>query len=535
MIDTVWSPGRNLSSTMGESIRQDPARWNARTRRDVLAGGLAGAAGALLAACSGETVRHAVATKPAGSDIGAIDHIVFLMMENRSFDHYFGSYPGVRGFGDRAASGVFDQAWAAAPASNAGRLLPFHLDIAQTNASCTFDLSHEWAAQHAAWNNGAMDRWVATHTLPQYEGPDHGPLTMGHYTRADLPFHYALADAFTLCDGYHCSVLGPTHPNRLFALSGTIDPAGEAGGPVVATQEGPGIQYSASWETMPERLQTKGVSWKVYNPAGPTYQPDSPLVMEFSDNILLYFKQYSEPASQLHQLAFTPTFPDTFTADVASGELPQVSWIVPPIGFDEHPPAPPQLGAWYMHQVIQTLISNPKVWAKTALFIMYDENDGFFDHVAPPTPPAGTPDEFLTAARLPEAAAGIRGPIGLGMRVPMLVVSPFSRGGYISSEVFDHTSQMRLIEERFGVQAPGISAWRRKTTGDLTSTLGAVATTTLPGLPATSRTDPVIATQCTTLQTTLEVNSPTPSYPIPATQQQPTQERGRAKRRSTNA
>ncbi len=446
---------------MGESRGHVPWHANPRTRREVLAAGFAGAAGAVLNACAGSTLRHAVATKPAGADLGAIDHVIFLMMENRSFDHYFGTYPGARGFDDAAKAGVFDQAWASGPASNGGKLLPFHLDIATTNASCTFDLSHEWAAQHAAWNHGSMDQWVATHTQAQYEGPDHGPLTMGYYTRADLPFHYALADAFTLCDGYHCSVFGPTHPNRLHALSGMLDPTGAGGGPQVETSESPQTKFSVSWETMPEVLSSAGVSWKVYNPVGPNYQPDSPAVMIFSDNILLYFKQYADPSSALHQQAFSSTYPDTFAADVASGDLPQVSWIVPPIGFDEHPPAPPQLGAWFVHTVIDTLISNPAVWSKTALFVMYDENDGFFDHVAPPTPPPGTPGEYLTASVMPESAAGIAGPIGLGFRVPMWVVSPFSRGGYICSETFDHTSQLRFLEQRFDVKAPNISSWRQ--------------------------------------------------------------------------
>ena len=113
--------------------------------------------------------------------------------------------------------------------------------------------------------------------------------------------------------------------------------------------------------------------------------------------------------------------------------------------------------------MIGTLVSNPEVWAKTVLFIMYDENDGFFDHVPPPTPPPGTPGEFLTVDPLPASAYGVAGPIGLGFRVPMLVVSPFSRGGYVCSDIFDHTSQLRFLETRFGVQAPNISAWRRKT------------------------------------------------------------------------
>jgi len=200
-----------------------------RTRREVLVAGMAGAFSLALAACGGETARKAAGVAPAGSDLGAVEHVIFLMHENRSFDHYFGSYKGVRGFDDHPAAspGVFAQSW---PGGSASTLLPFHLDTADSNAECTFDLSHEWSAQHMSWNEGQMDRFVTTHTLPRWEGPQNGVLTMGYYTRSDLAFWYALADAFTIADGYHCSVMGPTHPNRLHALLGLWIPrAGRAG------------------------------------------------------------------------------------------------------------------------------------------------------------------------------------------------------------------------------------------------------------------------------------------------------------------
>ncbi len=293
---------------------------------------------------------------------------------------------------------------------------------------------------------------------------------MGYYERQDLPFYYALADAFTIGDNYHCSVLGPTHPNRLMALSGTVDPTGHAGGPVLETSSSPDVIYSAHWDTIPEVLEDAGVSWKVYNPTGSIYLP--PFFEQhgiLSDAILPYFAQYKNPSSALYQKAFLPQYPSDFAADVASGQLPAVSWLIPPAGYDEHPSAPPALGEYYTSQVLATLTSNPEVWSKTVLFHMYDENDGFFDHVPPPVPPAGTPGEYLTQHTLPSDAKGIRGPVGMSFRVPLLVISPFSRGGHVASQVFDHTSQMRFLEERFGVRAPNISAWRRKTAGDLTS------------------------------------------------------------------
>jgi phospholipase C len=499
-----------------------------RTRREVLVAGMAGAFGMALAACGGATARKAAGVAPAGSDIGAIEHVIFLMHENRSFDHYFGSYRGVRGFDDQSegSPGPFAQAW---PGGSASQLLPFHLDTATTDAECTFDLTHEWSAQHACWNQGQMDQFVATHTSSRWEGPQNGVLTMGYYTRADLDFWYALADAFTIGDGYHCSVMAPTHPNRLHALSGTLDPGGHHGGPVIITNSASSAIGSATWRSMPEELEAKGISWKVYNPAGSGYQPSNPLSIAISDNILLYFKRHvQDRSSPLYKKAFSPIYPGDFVRDVANDSLPQVSWIIPPVGYDEHPPSPPAAGMWFAHQLINTLVSNPKTWSKTVLFIMYDENDGFFDHVKPPVPPAGTPGEYLTVDPLPAPAYGVAGPVGLGFRVPLLVVSPFSRGGYVCSDTFDHTSQLRFLETRFGVQAPNISAWRRSVTGDLTSTLHVgTPDSSVPALPVTrGRSDPKVKSECQPSQLIeFDLMNPAP-YPVPAVQSMPTQEPG---------
>ena len=350
---------------------------------------------------------------------------------------------------------------------------------------------------------------------------------MGYYTRADLPYYFALADAFTLCDGYHCSVMGPTHPNRLMQMSGTIDPTGRAGGPVVKTTQSPSALFSVHWDTMPEVLEDAGVSWKCYGPPGGLYSIETMRQLGFvTDSVLPYFSQYEDPTSALYQKAFLPTFPNDFAADVAAGTLPAVSWLFTPVGYDEHPPAPSYLGEWFTDQVLRTLVSNPAVWSKTVLFHMYDENDGFFDHVDPPVAPPGTAGEFLTVDPLPADAAGIAGPIGLGFRVPMLVLSPFSRGGHICSETFDHTSQLRFLEERFGVTAPNLSSWRRSTVGDLTATLHMRRPDpTLPPLPPT-RDDPAYAASkgCTSGDLIELATDQTP-YPVPAVQHMPRQER----------
>jgi phospholipase C len=354
-----------------------------------------------------------------------------------------------------------------------------------------------------------MDSWVKVHTMPQYEGAG-GTTVMGYYDRGDLPFYYSLADHFTLCDGYHCAVLGPTHPNRLMQMSGTMDPDGRAGGPITDTNSEPDVLWSCTWTAMPELLEDAGVSWKVYNPSNlgvsgkyaslaqyetwnpALYNPTvNPEVMTVSDTVLPYFTAFRNPASTLYQKSFLPTFPNDFASDVSSGSLPSVSWIIPPAGFDEHPSGSPARGMWFTSLVLDALTSNPAVWARTALFLMYDENGGFFDHVPPPTPAPGTPGEYLTArpkgGNPTPDTLGIAGPVGLGVRVPMLVLSPFSRGGHIASDVFDHTSQLKLIGRRFGVEVPNVSAWRGATVGDLTSTLfRSPHNTSLPKLPGIS-------------------------------------------------
>jgi phospholipase C len=508
------------------------------TRRQLLAAGAASGMGMVAAGCAtgsgsstATTAAKAASTPPAGSDIGAVEHVIFLMMENRSFDHYYGTYPGVRGFDDHPKDdlGVFSQACPSnTTASPTGKLLPFRLDTVTTDiADCTFDLTHAWEPQHLCRNHGKMDAFAQTHTQPEYEGPTQGTLTMGYYTREDLPYYYSLADAFTLCDGYHCSVMGPTHPNRLMQMSGTIDPAGKAGGPIVITNGSPSALFSVHWDTMPEVLEDAGVSWKYYNPGGALYSIELMRKLGLTtDSVLPYFSQYENPKSSLYQKAFLQTFPGDFAADVRAGTLPKVSWISTPVGYDEHPPAPSFLGEWFTDQVLKTLISNPDVWSKTVLFHMYDENDGFFDHVDPPVAPPGTEGEYLSVNPLPADAKGIAGPIGLGFRVPLLVLSPFSRGGHICSDTFDHTSQLRFIEERFEVKAPNLSAWRRKTVGDLTSTLHLdKADSSVPNLPPTRNDPAYLAAKGCGETDLLEIATNQPPYPVPSTQQMPTQER----------
>ncbi len=447
------------------------------TRRDLLRTG-AGVGAVALGA--NPLVREALAKKPTKEgSLSDIEHVVILIQENRSFDHYFGTLPGVRGFADKEAPrSVFEQPGYEVPGYG-GVLLPFHPEdgTIPTGELCFPDITHSWGPQHKSWNEGAMDGFVKAHL--EADGPDAGPATMAYYERSDIPFYWALAEGFTICDGYHCSVLGPTYPNRLMAMSATIDPEGKNGGPLVATIEDfPFLEGRFTWTTMPEQLTANNITWKCYTGAA----------IGNVDNVLEYFKNFHTNEA-LAARALKPIYPEDFVHDLKHNELPQVSWINTSAVQTEHPGySAAKVGEFVVENIIARLQAH-KVWDKTALFITWDENGGFFDHVTPPTPPPGTAGEYLTVPAITVAKEGsedgIAGPIGLGFRVPLLVLSPFSRGGYLCSETFDHTSLLRYIETRWEVEVPNLSEWRRETTGDLTAAFNFAGTpnTKLPKLP----------------------------------------------------
>ncbi|GAA3376000.1 phospholipase C, phosphocholine-specific [Streptomyces sannanensis] len=465
------------------------------SRRRVLAlgGGALGAAavGSLLP----PSLQAALAAEPPTGGLRAVEHVVILMQENRSFDHYFGTLRGVRGFADRNAvelpSGkpVYEQ-----PAPLGRTVLPFPVrDAAETqqkDLQYIGDLDHSWGGGAKAWNNGWMDNWVSAKTAA----------TMAYYDRQDIPLHYELADTFTICDAYHSSIHTSTSPNRNHLVSGWTGYEADGTRAVTNSAYAEATHPGYPWPTYAERLEKAGRTWK-------TYQEWE----NFTDNNLEFFASFkaiarkalakvdggftfmeafyaqvrgttdaAERTRLLERLeegvaTLTPaerslferglrrgetgSLAENFRADVAAGTLPEVSYLVPSALDSEHPGASsPVASATLVYKVLDTLASHPEVWRHTVVLINYDENDGFFDHVPPPVPPQDDIEERWQGR-----------PTGLGIRVPLLVVSPWTVGGYVCSEVFDHTSVIRFLEKWTGVEEPNITAWRRQVTGDLTS------------------------------------------------------------------
>ena len=541
-------------------------------------------------------IRQALAIDPdPGSSVFDAEHVVILMQENRSFDHCFGTLQGVRGFDDPQAIALPDgnPVWVQTNAAGES-FAPFRLNINDTNSTWLGCLPHSWQSQVDARNEGRHDRWLDAKRSEQ-KAIAHIPLTLGYYNRADIPFYYELADAFTICDQHFCSCLSSTTPNRLHLWTGTIRERPTANAQANICNENADYDCWVNWTTFPERLEDHGISWKVYQnelgmPSGLDEEQYAWLA-NFGDNPLEYFNQFRVklapvyrdfldnqaallpgaiqqlkaslaagnlslpqygavakqlataiksleyveaerrrwpaggldklPARQrsLHDKAFVtnsadPAYRDLvefnaaendprgtivvpkgdvlyqFRRDVESGQLPTVSWLVAPTRFSDHPDSP-WYGGWYISEALNILTHNRDVWKKTVFILTYDENDGYFDHVPPfVAPDPRRPETGLASKNIDTSLEYVRrehdqkrllggpareSPIGLGYRVPLIIASPWSRGGVVCSQVFDHTSVLqfleRLLTRKTGkpIRETNISAWRRTVCGDLTS------------------------------------------------------------------
>lgn len=582
-------PG-GLKFVGGARVRVLLERIAMDSRRDFLKKAALLAAGGGLAG-SFPSIQQALAIDPApGSTWLDAEHVVILMQENRSFDHCYGALRGVRGFDDPRAVTLPDGNPVWLQSNRAGETYaPFRLNIRDTKATWMSSLPHSWVDQIDAFNGGRHDGWLDAKRSGNRNYAAL-PLTLGYYDRRDLPFYYALADAFTVCDQNFCSSLTGTTPNRLHLWTGTIREKPDIHVKANVRNEDVDYDDEAHWTTFPERLQQAGIPWRIYQneislASGLRGEADAWLA-NFTDNPIEWFSQFrvrfgaahrkfiaerdaalpgeiaqleAEAASPardkklaasraelasvreeratytdeawnrlstseraLHERAFTTNAGDPdyrrlttltyrdgdterrmqvpkgdtlhqFREDVRTGKLPTVSWIVAPENFSDHPGAP-WYGAWYLSECLDILTKNPEVWRKTIFILCYDENDGYFDHIPPFVPP--NPDaagagkvsagidpspEWVRLAQEDErqkshpGSAKRSGPIGLGFRVPLVIASPWSRGGYVNSQVCDHTSILQLLERllshRTGksIREPNISAWRRTVCGDLSS------------------------------------------------------------------
>jgi len=556
---------------------------------------LAGAAG--LSGFLPAAVQRAMAINPApGSTYLDAEHVVILMQENRSFDHCFGTLKGVRGYNDPRAIDLPNKNRVWLQSNKKGETYaPFRLDIKNTKATWMDSLPHSWRNQVNARNDGKYDKWLDNkrNSIPEYADM---PLTLGYYTREDIPFYYALADAFTVCDQSFCSSLTGTNPNRLYFWTGTVREEQNENSRANVWNED--MDYGTlKWATFPERLEDNGISWKCYQnevaiDTGFGGEED-PWLSNFQDNPLEFFAQYhihlhephiaalekrsvelpgqieelkkkiaalpagdketrelkrqlrekesyleavakereqykpgmfeklSDREKSIHKKAFDTNKNDPdfhklvslkyddngtgrelqvpkgdvlhqFREDVKTGKLPTVSWVSAPENFSDHPSAA-WYGAWYVSEVLDILTQNPDVWKKTIFILTYDENDGYFDHVPPFVAPHShktgtgkvsngidTRVEFVTLEQelerkdFPEHYDK-ESSIGLGYRVPMVIASPWSKGGWVNSEIFDHTSTLQFLEKFLSkktgknIKEPNISDWRRTVCGDLTS------------------------------------------------------------------
>jgi len=531
----------------------------------------AGLAAAALAAFP-PSIRKALAI-PANNQTGTlkdVEHVVILMQENRSFNHYFGTLKGVRGFGDRLTIPLPNgrRVWQQERAGG-DLLTPYHLDGTAHNAQRASGTPHAWDDSQQAWDNGRMTQWARHKT----------DTSMGYFREQEIPFQFALANAFTLCDAYHCSMHTGTDANRSFHLTGTNGPTAQNVAYVNNEWDWisgePGSDATGyTWKTYAERLEEAGISWICYQ-----NMPD-----EWGDNMLGAFRQfraanlasgfpvssggepnapYANTGQALPYHAYDPatdnagnplykgianTLPgtqpenylDAFRRDIKEGRLPQVSWVNAPSIYCEHPgPSTPVQGAWFIQEVLDALTAVPEVWSKTVLLVNFDENDGYFDHVPSPSPPSRNADltyagkstlsetdmaaEYFTQPA-PAGSTGQPAPdgrvFGPGPRVPMFVISPWSRGGWVNSQVFDHTSVLRFLAARFGVEEPNVSPFRRAVCGDLTSAFN-FATPNDEALPTLGGR----STRAQVDQLRVEQEA-LPAMPLPADRQMPIQASG---------
>lgn len=382
-------------------------------RRDALKtiGGLAGMAGMskLLPACGDGD------DGPVG-----ITTYVYLMLENRTYDHMLGArtFEGIMD-GDGLTMGTTNPDTGGSP-------------IALYNPSplemCTMgDPPHGWEAAHAQWNNGANDGFVQQHQVAEPGAKD----PMQYLVRDQVPVSWALADAYTTCDRWHASVMGPTLPNRAYWHTGTS--FGLKVNNDILSKFSAGVPVP----TIYNRLSEKGVDWAYYygNLAVVSLLGSpGPYQLDLGPN---------DGTGHIRRFGDALTGGGQFFKDAAAGRLPPVVYIDPAFSEnDDHPPVHPVLGQELIAAVYTALANSPQ-WKNIMLVITYDEHGGFFDHVSPPTTTDDTLEKY-----------GVDGFQQLGFRVPAMVIGPYvKQNGYVSHTLYDHTSALKHLQNAFGLDS----------------------------------------------------------------------------------
>jgi phospholipase C len=343
--------------------------------------------------------------------INKVKHIIWIIQENRTFDNYFGTFPG--------ADGIPPGTCLPEMPGSAHCVAPFHMP--KDMPGC--DLSHRWVVAHAAYDNGKMDGFIWA------EGSQY---TVGYYDDRDIPNYWDYVRHFTLCDRFFSSLNGASGPNHLFTV------AAQSGGvinniftlkEIEEVLDSPGGYTFASMINLFTKAQ---VSWKYYvetqpfkgDPKNRNYLADPDPHRYSLWNPLPAFKAIREnPADMAHLVSLNDYF-----RDLQQGTLPDVCWIIPMGRDSEHPAAPPWAGMWYVTNIVNSLMKSAD-WKDSVVFLTWDDYGGFYDHVPPPVVDA----------------------FGYGPRVPTMVISPFAKPGYISHHTYDFTSMLKFIEARFGL------------------------------------------------------------------------------------
>ncbi|KAJ5161901.1 phosphoesterase family-domain-containing protein [Penicillium capsulatum] len=409
-----------------------------------------------------------------GGSLRDIEHVVIFMQENRSWDSYFGTMAGTRGFNDPNiqvnpdGQSVWHQLVDPDMSTNAKTLLPWYLGYNGGEwidaIQCIAAGDNGYYANHAALNDGLNNQWARNNT----------PWSWGYYKRSDIPIHFALAEGWTSNDMYQESQITATCPNRVTLVSGSVNVPGgpqtpDQGGVYIDNNETPGCEgpnlncFPMKWKTIYEFYEEAGVSWHVFQDTN-----------NFDDNSLAYFHQFrtAHPSSPLAKKGMSFIGLHSFYEAAAEGTLPEVSFIVGPQELSEHPPWMPKDGAWLQKKVVDAVINSPK-YNTTLLMISYDETGGFGDHVTPFHSPPNTPGDWM------KDPYGVFGDVyvGPGFRLPFYMISPWTRGNRVFTERADHNSQILFVEEWLTARGyknhrtDQMVHWRREHMSDLVNAL----------------------------------------------------------------